>query len=84
MDRIVSGDDMPRTKPHPDIFLKTAELLGLHPNECLVIEDSANGVRAAKDAGMFCVGFRNLNSGNQDLRRADIIVDSLAEVLDHF
>lgn len=84
MDRIISGDDMPRTKPHPDIFLKTAELLGLHPNECLVIEDSANGVRAAKDAGMFCVGFRNLNSGNQDLRRADIIVDSLAEVLDHF
>ncbi|TCN73188.1 HAD family hydrolase [Acetobacteroides hydrogenigenes] len=80
MDIIVSGDDMPRTKPYPDIFIKTAELLKLHTNECLVIEDSSNGVKAAKMAGMYCVAFRNPNSGNQNLSLADKIVNNIQEI----
>jgi haloacid dehalogenase superfamily, subfamily IA, variant 3 with third motif having DD or ED/haloacid dehalogenase superfamily, subfamily IA, variant 1 with third motif having Dx(3-4)D or Dx(3-4)E len=80
MHLIVSGDDMPRTKPHPDIFLKTAELLNLPAHECLVIEDSANGVQAAKKAKMFCVAFRNPNSGDQNLSLADKIVSNIIDI----
>ena len=47
------------------------------PSECLVLEDSVNGVTAAKRAGMKCIGFLNPNSGNQDLSKADKIVTTL-------
>jgi len=72
---IVSGNDIKNGKPAPDIFLKTAEFLKVHPQECLVIEDSLNGVKAAKSAGMICVGFDKFNNGKQDLSEADLIVD---------
>ena len=65
---IVSGEQVPRNKPYPDIYLKTAE-------------DSANGVKSAKAAGMFCIGFRNLSSGNQDISSADVIINSLSEAI---
>ena len=72
----VSGDDVTNGKPNPEIFLKTAELTKAKPENCLVIEDSANGVNAAVQAGMNCVGYRNPDSGNQDLTSADLIIDS--------
>ncbi|MCK5675114.1 MAG: HAD family phosphatase [Spirochaetales bacterium] len=72
----VSGDDIVNGKPDPDIFLKTAELINIKPTSCLVIEDSKNGVRAAKQAGMKCIGYSNPGSGNQDLTAADFILDS--------
>jgi len=78
---IVSGEQVPKNKPYPDIYLKTAELLKLDVTECAVVEDSANGVKSAKAAGMFCIGFRNLSSGNQDISPADVIVDSLREAI---
>jgi HAD superfamily hydrolase (TIGR01509 family) len=78
---IVSGEQVPRNKPFPDIYLKTAELLELDVTECVVVEDSENGVKSAKSAGMFCIGFRNLSSGNQDISTADVIVDSLREAI---
>jgi HAD superfamily hydrolase (TIGR01509 family) len=78
---IVSGEQVPRNKPYPDIYLKTAELLKLDVKECAVVEDSANGVKSAKAAGMYCIGFRNLSSGNQDISPADVIVDSLREAI---
>ncbi|MBS1732110.1 MAG: HAD family phosphatase, partial [Bacteroidetes bacterium] len=74
-DYIVSGGDITRGKPEPDIFLKAAEYYGIEANHCMVIEDSANGVMAAKSAGMKCIGYYNPNSGNQDLSSADIIID---------
>jgi HAD superfamily hydrolase (TIGR01509 family) len=77
---VVSGDDAARSKPHPDIFLEAARRLGVQPARCAVIEDSANGVRAAVAAGMFCVGFRNPKSTGQDLTSADWIVRSMEEV----
>jgi 16S rRNA pseudouridine516 synthase len=49
---IITGDEIERGKPHPDIYLRAAEKLGVAPNECLVIEDSLSGVAAGKAAGM--------------------------------
>ena len=53
---VFSADMVARGKPHPDIFLYAASKLGVSPNECLVIEDSAGGIRAAVAAGMTVVG----------------------------
>lgn len=74
---IVSGEQMKKGKPAPDIFLKAAELLKIRPGNCIVLEDSKHGVDAAKSAGMKCIGFINPNSGNQDLSNADTIVSTL-------
>jgi HAD superfamily hydrolase (TIGR01509 family) len=73
---IVSGEGLKKGKPAPDIFLKTARFLDTEPSNCVVIEDSEKGVNAAKAAGMKCIGFRNQNTGGQDLSNADLIVDN--------
>ena len=79
-DCIVSGDEVKEGKPKPYIYLEVSKRIGVNPEECIVIEDSRNGVLAAKNAGMKCFGFRNVNSGNQDLSKADIIVDSIRNI----
>ena len=78
--KIVSGEEVPKSKPEPDVFLTTAKQLEAKPNSCVVIEDSKSGVAAAKKAGMKCIGFQNPSSGNQDLSSADIIVHSIADI----
>jgi beta-phosphoglucomutase family hydrolase len=82
--KFVTGDDVKNSKPSPDIFLKAAKLLKVEPKRCMVIEDSKNGVEASKNAGMYCVAFKNLNSGNQELTRADFISDSFNYILKEF
>ncbi|OOC61900.1 HAD family hydrolase [Paenibacillus ihbetae] len=77
---IVSGEEVERGKPAPDVYLKAAELLGVEPASCMVLEDARHGIAAAKAAGMQCIGFVNPNSGNQDLSAADYVVRSIAEV----
>lgn len=77
---IVSGTQFTHSKPHPEIFLAAANLANSKPHECVVIEDSANGVTAAKAAGMKCIGFANPNSGNQNLNNADVIIKSFEKV----
>ena len=72
---VVSGEEVARGKPEPDIFLKVAGYYGRAPAECVVVEDSGNGVAAAKAAGMACLGFFNPNSGKQDLSQADLVFD---------
>ena len=73
---IVSGEDFPKSKPHPAIF-EFAASLSIAPKEnCIVIEDSTNGIKAAKTAGIFCVGYKSLNSKLQDLSLADTIVEN--------
>ena len=67
----VSGDDVDRSKPHPAIFLKTAELLKIAPEDCWVIEDSENGIKSALSAGMSCIAFENPKTGFQNLSRAN-------------
>lgn len=75
----MSGEDVTHGKPDPEIFLKTALVLDVEPEDCLVVEDAKNGVLAAKAAGMKCVGLNNPNSGPQDLAAADLIVESYAD-----
>jgi HAD superfamily hydrolase (TIGR01509 family) len=79
-DELVTADDILKSKPDPEIFLKAADAIGVLPEECLVIEDACFGVMAAKDAGMKCIGFKNPNSGNQDLSLADYVVSSLRDI----
>lgn len=53
--RVVRSDEVPRGKPHPDVFLAAARLIGIAPDECLAFEDAPAGIRAARAAGMTCV-----------------------------
>ena len=76
----ISGATLPQSKPHPGIFLKAAELLNMAPKHCLVIEDSANGVRAAKAAGMYCIAYAHPAAGYQDHSLADERVTDLREI----
>jgi len=77
---ILSGEEVEKGKPAPDVYVETAKKLGIPPKDCIVIEDSKNGVLAAKAAGMKCIGFQNINSGNQDLSKADIVVKSIKQI----
>jgi beta-phosphoglucomutase family hydrolase len=77
-DSIVSSEDVIYGKPNPEIFLRAANELNVSPVECLVIEDSKLGVEAAKSAGMKCAGYRNPDSGNQDLSKADVVIDNFS------
>lgn len=74
-DLIVSGEDVLKGKPEPDIFLKVSDHFGRKPEDSVVIEDSKNGVLAAKAAGMTCLAYFNPHSGNQDLTKADFVFD---------
>lgn len=77
---IVSGEDFPNSKPHPAIFEYAASLSIAPKENCIVIEDSTNGIRAAKAAGIFCVGYNSENSKLQDLSLADVVVNHLDEL----
>jgi len=76
---VVSGSEVSRGKPAPDIFLRTAELLGVIPKECCVIEDSKPGVAAALAAGMQVIAITNTLPA-QELRQATHIVSAYSEI----
>ncbi|WP_281225346.1 HAD family hydrolase [Flavobacterium aquiphilum] len=77
---IVSGEDFPQSKPHPAIFEHAASLSVAPKENCIVIEDSTNGVKAAKSAGIFCVGYNSLHSKDQDLSLADVVINHFDEL----
>ena len=72
---IVSGEDFPNSKPHPAIFVYAATLSNAPKQNCIVIEDSTNGIKAAKAAGLFCIGYDSLNSKLQDYSLADFVIE---------
>ncbi len=76
----LSGADLKASKPHPEIFEKAARASGHQAHECIVIEDSTNGIRAAKDAGIFCVGYDSFHSKDQDYSLADMVVSDFREI----
>lgn len=78
--KILSGADVPHPKPAPDVFLKAAKELELSPSECLIMEDSANGVKAARAAHIACIGFYNPDSGNQNLEEAATRIESFEDL----
>lgn len=76
----VSGEDFPKSKPDPAIFVHAASL-SIHPKEnCIVIEDSTNGVKAAVDAGIYCLGYNSENSKLQNLEGASVLVHDFKEI----
>ena len=76
----VSGESVAHSKPAPDIFLDAAENLNAKPENCVVIEDSKNGVASAHAAGCICIGFRNLEFPPQDLSLASVIVTDFSDL----
>ncbi|HUX59084.1 MAG TPA: HAD-IA family hydrolase [Bacteroidales bacterium] len=76
---IITGLDVVNKKPFPDIYLKAAESLGLQPNECLVVEDAVNGVKAGKTAGCRCLALTTSFNASE-LHEADWICESLIKV----
>ncbi len=80
-DAVVTGDDIRHGKPHPDPYLLTAERLGLAPGDCIVIEDSINGVRSGKAAGCKVIGLTSSFPREAlDAAGADFVVDSFNEL----
>jgi HAD superfamily hydrolase (TIGR01509 family) len=77
---IVSGEDFPKSKPHPAIFLKAAELANTPVENCIVIEDSTNGIIAAKAAGIYCIGYDSFHSKLQDYSLADVVITDFKEL----
>lgn len=75
-DFIVDGNDLKSPKPHPEVFLKGAELAKLNPNECIVFEDAASGVVAAKKGGFMVIAV-----GNHHIKD---LADSYLETLEKF
>lgn len=77
---LVSGEDFPKSKPHPAIFLKAWELSRHEKSECIVIEDSAAGILAANAAGIFVIGYESVNTKLQDLSSADRVISDFREL----
>ena len=77
---IVSGEDFPKSKPHPAIFEFAASLSIAPKDNCIIIEDSTNGVIAAKAADIYCVGYNSIHSKLQDLSKADTIINHFNEL----
>ncbi|MBF8151065.1 HAD family phosphatase [Winogradskyella sp. F6397] len=75
-----SGADLEKSKPHPEIFIKAAEFTGFDKSECMVIEDSTNGIKAAHSAGIFCTGFKSEHSFGQDYALANKVVSDFKEI----
>lgn len=76
----LSGADLKESKPHPEIFIRAVKKSGHNATECIVIEDSTNGVLAAKSANIFCVGFDSPHSNNQDYSKADIVINKFNDI----
>ncbi|ESU20250.1 phosphatase/phosphohexomutase [Flavobacterium enshiense DK69] len=76
----VSGEDFPKSKPDPAIFLHAASLSVAPKENCIVIEDSTSGIKASKAAEIFCIGYHSENSKHQDLSLADHIIHHFDEI----
>ena len=83
LDLIISGEFFERSKPDPAIYLKTAELLEVSPEDCVAIEDSTVGITAANRAGMKVIALKDDRFGF-DRSLADDVIDSLGDFIEHY
>ena len=77
---VVSSQEAGKSKPEPDVFLLAAQRLGIKPEDCLVIEDSDNGIRAAKAAGMRCIAFEGPGANPANQKQADAVIKSFDQL----
>jgi len=77
---IVSAQEAGKSKPEPDVFLLAAKKLGIDPANCLVVEDSPNGIKSAKAAGMICVAYEGPGANSLKLQEADSIIQDYSEL----
>ena len=75
-DSIVTTVEAGKSKPAPDVYLMAAQKIGVIPANCIVFEDSPNGISSAKEAGMFCVAVQTDGVTAQELSKADVLVNS--------
>lgn len=78
-DVVVTGEEVTRGKPAPDIFIKTAEMLSVLPEDCIVFEDAVNGVKAAKNAFMKCVAIASDQTTGL-LQEADLVITTFEQL----
>lgn len=76
----ISGADLKESKPHPEIFIKAAGMAHEEIENCMVIEDSTNGILAANRANIFCAAYKSLHTHNQDYSLANIVVSDYSEL----
>lgn len=81
-DSVMSGEMLQKTKPHPEIYIRTAQNLHTDCAECLVLEDSPYGIEAAKKAGMYVLAKKDTRFGFQQ-NQADAIITDVEEVLNY-
>lgn len=79
-DAVLTRDDVARTKPAPDLYIAAVKALDVHPSQAVALEDSPNGIAAAKDAGLRCVAVPNALTRGLDVSRADVCLSSLADM----
>ena len=77
---VCADGDTTRCKPSPALYLEALDALGVAADEAIAVEDSPNGIAAARAAGIFCVGFPNDVTGALDLSEADVVLESLEDV----
>ena len=80
--KVFAGDIVKRKKPDPEIYNLAAKILAVEPKKCVVIEDSQNGLEAAKSAGMNCIVTISSYTGGEDFRLADRVVADLDAGID--
>ncbi|HDP73450.1 MAG TPA: HAD family phosphatase [Candidatus Woesearchaeota archaeon] len=79
-EKIITGNDVSRGKPDPEVYLLAAELLRAEPGECVVVEDAQNGIKSAKNAGMACIAVRDRSFGERDISLADHVIERFSEI----
>ncbi|MFH1294386.1 MAG: HAD family phosphatase [Candidatus Aenigmatarchaeota archaeon] len=77
------AEDVNRGKPDPEIYCKTLQRLGLDSSECVVVEDSVNGINAAKAAGIKCIGIKSPEF-NRNIKVADVVIDGFGDLTPAF
>ncbi|WP_226063257.1 HAD family hydrolase [Kaistella polysaccharea] len=84
----ISGADLKESKPHPEIFLLATEIAKEPKENCMVIEDSTNGILAAHSAQIFCTAYKSEHSVNQNYEKADLLITDFKEIesdkMDHY
>lgn len=81
-DYTVSGDEVNKKKPAPDVYQKVLRMSGIYAEQAVAVEDSSTGIEAAKSAGIFCFGYQNETSGGQNIGEADRVIGHLAEIME--